>query len=94
LTDKNREGSSQWWELEAVEWGGKKGKYKSRVRKMVIFRQGEIYEERKGEPKRPSRMGKNKENNRIKQILRTNERRRKCVEIVGKKMDENSTMNV
>jgi hypothetical protein len=30
-------------------------------------------------------MGKNKKNNRIKQILRTNVRRRKCVEIVGKK---------
>ncbi len=48
----------------------------------------------KGEPKRPSRMGKNKKNNRIKRILRTNVRRRKCVEIVGKKIDENSTMNV
>jgi hypothetical protein len=33
--------------LEAVEWGGKKGKYKSRRRKMVIFRHSEIYEERR-----------------------------------------------
>jgi hypothetical protein len=43
----NRKGSSQCWELEAVEWGRKKGKYKSRRRKMVLFRQGKIYEERR-----------------------------------------------
>jgi hypothetical protein len=88
LTDKNREGSSQWWELEAVEWGGKKGKNKLRRRKMMIFRQGKIYEERR--ENQNDRVGWE----RTKRTIKSNERRRKCVEIVGKKIDENSTMNV
>jgi hypothetical protein len=57
---------------------------------MVKFQTQQNLCGKKGESSRPSRLGKNIKNNRIKGIIRTNDRRRYCVEMIGRKMNENS----
>jgi hypothetical protein len=57
---------------------------------MVKFQTQQNLLGKKGESNRPSRLGKNKKNNQIKRMVRTNERRRYSVEMIGRKMNKHS----
>jgi hypothetical protein len=45
---------------------------------------------KEGRIKPTESVGEEQNNNRIKQMIRANERKRYCVEMVGRKMNENS----